>query len=143
MPVANQLEAALKSLMAGAGLSNINTGQSAEDLDAASYVVDVTQGDEFPQDTGNYRVKASVELQTPGDKDNAGTSPLAGHLTAFDALRAALDTDDLPSRLSGAVAGLYVFANSITGRGVTSGTQGRLFVSKWEFDCVACEADLT
>lgn len=143
MPVSNQLEAALKSLLGTAGISVVNTGQSAEDRDAASYVVTCEQGDEFPQDTGNYRVKASVELKTPGDKDNAGTSPLAGHKTAFDALRDALDTDDLPSRLSGASTGLYVFTNSITGRSVTSGVDGRLFVSKWEFECVACEADLT
>jgi len=142
MPVANQLEAALKSLLATASITAVNTGQSADDLDAVSYIVDVTQGDEYPQDTGNYRCKVIVELKTPGDKDNAGTSPLAGHKTAFDALRDALDTDDLPSRLSGAVTGLFVFANSITGRSVTSGVQGRLFVSKWEFDCVACEADL-
>lgn len=141
MAVANQLETALKSLLTTAGLSNINTGQSAEDLDAADFVCQAEQGEEVPLDSGNYRVRCRVMVRTPADKDNDGTSHLSDHTTAFDSVRTALDTDDLASRLKTAGVG-HVFANSIGERAVGSGLEGRLWVSRWEFSCVACESAL-
>jgi hypothetical protein len=140
MPVANQLEAALVSILEDADFVNVNTGQSDELLDSADIVCAATTGDETPRNSGNYSVHCVVSRRTPADKENDGTSHLSAHESAFDSIREALDTDELAANLIAAGVG-HVFW--IGGRSVHSGQEGRLWVSRWEFDCVACESDLT
>lgn len=115
-------------------------GEDYHDKDIAAFQVIATRGEEMPPHSGNYLVHVRVLCNAQGDDGTAGLTTVQ---TRMDQLRAALDTDDLPARITSiAGGGLTVLPGSVWGRGLTEGVEGRKFSSGWEFTCVACEADL-
>ena len=115
-------------------------GQDYHDKDVAVYHVIARQGEETPPHSGNYLVHVRVECSAQADDTAAGLAEVEDRLNQ---VRAALDTDDLPARITAAAGGnLTVHPRTIWGRGVGEGVEGRKFSSAWEFVCVACEAEL-
>ncbi|NBV22251.1 MAG: hypothetical protein EB141_20070 [Verrucomicrobia bacterium] len=115
-------------------------GEDYHNRDMAAFQVIANKGEEVPPLSGNYLVNVRVLCSAQADDGLGGLAEAESHM---DALRAALDTDDLAARITQAAnGGLTIFPNSIWGRGVTEGVEGRKFSSGWEFTCMACEADL-
>lgn len=145
-----KLEASIASLVIAAGVSvpisrqgettdtelQVFTGLDGDEKVLPSVTVVAISGDEFPQDSGNFRMTVGVEVRT-----NADETSLTAHRAACENALLPLMQDDTAAQLGSEDEQLGVFG--IYNRASSERVEDRTWVTVLTFDVYCCGQVLT